>query len=117
MSVGKYLVLSLWVPLKCNCNWTVLVVFGMVQVVSIIYFTEISFVLKIRFHCFPAKNCAAIGCLVELCPNGQMPPVPPGDHEIITRPLIMDHYIITTSVCHHGQVILKLNVKNTMLDD
>merc|ERR1712038_1216356 len=24
------------------------------------------------------KNCAAIGCLVELCPNGQMPPVPPG---------------------------------------
>ena len=23
-------------------------------------------------------NCAAIGCLVELCPNGQMPPVPAG---------------------------------------
>ena len=116
MSVGKYLVLSLWVPLKCNCNWTVLVVFGMVQVVSIIYITEISFVLKIRFHCFPAKNCAAIGCLVELCPNGQMPPVPPGDHEIITRPLIMDHYIITRPICHH-HVILKLNVKNTRLDD
>ena len=88
----------------------------MVQVVSIIYFTEISFGLKIRFHCFPAKNCAAIGCLVELCPNGQMPPVPPGDHEIITRPLIMDHYIITRPICHH-HVILKLNVKNTRLDD
>merc|ERR1711936_72461 len=36
----------------------------------------------------PAKNCAAIGCLVELCPNGQTPLV----YNSLVHPYTYGHY-------------------------
>ena len=64
---------------------------------------------------FSATNCAAIGCLVELCPNGEMPPVPPGQHRFVIIPSGCHHIVVMLVIWSHIRYTIILSLGRSAL--